>query len=389
MNKTISGYRLLELIALSGEASPDIIERQGISTSYGEKLITRLKEDRLLKTHYRDKLRGYRLTSTGKKLLLSENPDRFSFYLTGSSDTNQPRSDIPRRLRLHQASLVYSLLQNAGVTFFRDEKPLLFGSSPPDSPDASKMDSFIRDSMPYPVFYHSREIKELGQETVKINNSRTIGILLTKGCIYILFYTGASLLKWEYSTELRVKALLSYHMSQGTLSPWYRPDTPIHALIIGSNMETAVKLLTSTGGYKNNYFKIDTSFNNFYYLPDTAAGELMMRLLSSPEVSKILTHLLLSDLQPPSKDFGLEHDALSDGLPTLLAFDFNLVRIARFLTGLSMHRLHGHIICFDFQKDTLLLYCGDTVTVTTIDLAKFERRYFPEQYQKLIFTETQ
>lgn len=61
----------------------------GISTSYGEKLITRLKEENLIKTHYRDRLRGYRLTNKAKQLLLQENPDRFSFYLSGNSDTNR------------------------------------------------------------------------------------------------------------------------------------------------------------------------------------------------------------------------------------------------------------------------------------------------------------
>lgn len=383
MNTATAGYRLLELTALSGEASPSVLERQGISASYGEKLVTRLKESRLIKTHYRDRLRGYRLTSTGKKLLLSKNPDRFSFYLTGSSDTNRPRSDLPRRLRLHHASRVYSLLLNAGITFFRDEKPLLFGC--PNMPDR---DAAAPAPLPFPVFYHSREIKELGQETVKINNSRTLGILLAESCIFILFYTGSSLLKWEYSTELRVRALLSYHIGQGVLSPWYRPDTPVHALIIGSSMETAIKLLTSTGGYKNNYFKIDTSFNRFHYLPDTAAGELMIRLLTLPKTSNDLSNLLLADLAPPAPEYGVDHDALSDGIPVLLAFDFDLARIARFLTGLSMRGLSGHIICFDFQKDALLLYCGDSATVTTIDLTKFERRYFPEQYRKPIFAET-
>ena len=31
--------------------------------------------------------------------------------------------------------------------------------------------------MPLPIFYHSREVKELGTEAVKIGNSRIMGIL--------------------------------------------------------------------------------------------------------------------------------------------------------------------------------------------------------------------
>ena len=102
MDTSTAAYRILEITAISGELPCDTLSRIHIGESYGEKLITRLKEDRLIKTHYKDKLRGYRLTSRGKKLLLAQNPERFSFYLTGSSDTTQPRSDYPRRLRLHQ-----------------------------------------------------------------------------------------------------------------------------------------------------------------------------------------------------------------------------------------------------------------------------------------------
>ena len=110
MNTDTFQYRLMELTALSGEFPADLLWRLGMGGSYGEKMITRLKDERLLKTHYRDKLRGYRLSSVGKKALLAENPERFSFYLTGSSDTNQPRSEPPRRLRLHQTARTYQLL---------------------------------------------------------------------------------------------------------------------------------------------------------------------------------------------------------------------------------------------------------------------------------------
>ena len=58
----------------------------------------------------------------------------------------------------------------AGITIFRDKKPALFSGVPPD-------DTHI---LPFPVFYQSRELKELGMETTKINNSRAIGILFNR-----------------------------------------------------------------------------------------------------------------------------------------------------------------------------------------------------------------
>ncbi len=372
MDTSTSAYRLMELIAISGECSPHALTHLHLSTSYGEKLTTRLKKEGYIRTHYKDGLRGYRLTSRGKKLLLSENAARFSFCLSGSSDTNRPRSDIPRRLRLQQASIAYAMFQRAGVEIFRDRKaPLFQPGTRTEAPPCN---------MTLPAFYHSREVKELGAEAVKINNSRTTGILLAPECIYAVFCTGGALMKWEYRTELKVKALLSYHASRGILSgmgggPSYHPDTPIKALIIGEGMDTALKLMESTGGFQKSYFYLDSSFDYFHYIPDDAAGITMIRLLCSPALLKGLKNLLLSDLQPPCSDYGLEHDALWDGCPVLLAYDFDMLRISRFRTALSLHDITGHLICFDFQKAVLKQYFRETVSIETIDLKKFEGRF--------------
>ena len=129
MDTSTSAYRLMELIAISGECSPRVLAHLHLSTSYGEKLITRLKKEGCIRTHYKDGLRGYRLTGRGKKLLLGENPARFSFYLSGSSDTNQPRSEYPRRLRLQQASIAYAPV-GVCLAYRADEAELLH--EPPD-----------------------------------------------------------------------------------------------------------------------------------------------------------------------------------------------------------------------------------------------------------------
>lgn len=373
MDTSTSAYRLMELTAISGECSTRVLAHFHLNTSYGEKLITRLKKDGYLRTHYKDGLRGYRLTNKGKKLLLAENPARFSFYLSGSSDTNRPRSDVPRRLRLQQASIAYAMLQGADVEIYRDKKALLFCPGTGNN-------LTVPYNMTLPAFYHSREVKELEAEAVKINNSRTIGILLAPECIYAVFCTGGALMKWEYRTELKVKALLSYHASRGILSgsgisPRYHPDTPIKALLIGEGMDTALKLMESTGGFQKSYFYLDSSFDFFHYIPDDAAGITMLRLLCSPSLQKTLRSLLLSDLQIPCPDYGLEHDAVSDGMPVLLAFDFDMLRLSRFRTALSFHGLTGNLICFDFQKPVLQQYFGDAVVIDTIDLKKFEGRF--------------
>ncbi len=370
MNSKNSAYRLLTLVALSGECSTEIVSHMQMGQSYGEKLIARLKDEKYIKTHYKDRLRGYRLTNKGKKLLLQKNPDRFLFYLNGNTDTNRPRSDFARRLRLQQSSLVYAMMQNAGICMFRDKKPALF-----------QQDGYeTNQELLLPVFYQAREIKELGTEAVKINNSRMMGVLLSDACIYVVFYTGDYLMKWERQTELRVKSMLQYHISRGRLSkmditPGYLPDTPVKALFIGKDMDTAVKMLESRGGKQKSCFCLDPSFDYFHYIPENSAGETILKLLCRPKLRSMLKNLLMSDLLPPMEQLGLEHDAIKEGKPVLFAYEFDLMKINRFATALEFHGITGNLVCFDFQKAALEKYFGSCVTIDTIDLGKFEGRF--------------
>ena len=58
-------YRLLSLTAISGEFPTDQLNRLPGSPYYLESVVTALKKDGLLRTYYRDKLRGYRLGPQG------------------------------------------------------------------------------------------------------------------------------------------------------------------------------------------------------------------------------------------------------------------------------------------------------------------------------------
>lgn len=217
------------MTALCGEFPADQLHRLIPSQSYGEKVITQLKAEKLLKVHYKDKLRGYRLTKRSKQYLLKLHPQRFSFYLTGNADTNLIRSERSRRLRLYHRAEGYITLYHAGITLFPDAKPGLF------SPDKQIN---LPDLQNGPFFYSSREIKQLGEITTKIRNSRSIGILLTVPCVYVLYNTGSTLMKWEYRTEIRMNAFLQYYLK----GKGYTGIPQIRAIILGRSMDTALLL---------------------------------------------------------------------------------------------------------------------------------------------------
>ena len=56
--------------------------------------MTSLKKSGLLRTYYRDRLRGYRLGAKAKAALLDGWPEHFSSYLTGDTDTNRLKSEV-------------------------------------------------------------------------------------------------------------------------------------------------------------------------------------------------------------------------------------------------------------------------------------------------------
>lgn len=369
IEKDTQAYLLLSLIAISGELPSSQIHRLIKSTSYGEKLLTGLREKKLIRTCYKDKLRGHRLTAKAKDLLLSDNAERFAFFLTGNSDTNVIRSELTRRLRLHRIAETMITLRNAGVSIFRDEKPDIFYpvrtvlSKPPSIKNAA--------------FYNSREIKELGDEVIKIRGARAVGILLTAQEVYVTYNTSDSLMKWEYKSEMRTKALMKQVLCHERLSEQYHAES-MKGLILGANMEIAYQLLTSTGGIKRSYFVLDGNYDNFLYFTNDHAGEILLRLLCDLEKTAALNQMLMGGLYPGNPAMIIENDAVDEhGIPVLFAYFCDLPRITRFSAALRLRNQPGTLICFDFQKEVLQRFCGNEIQIQTIDLNKFIRRFFP------------
>lgn len=363
-DKGSRAYELLELTAVSGEFPADILYRLPGGNSYKAALITSLKQQRLLKTYYRDGLRGYRLTNKSKQLLCESNPGRFAFYLTGAVETNHIKSEITRRLRLHRIAETTVAMKNAGVTVFRDERPAVF------SPVCPKMDL----SVCAPSFYNSREVKELGTVFVKIKGARSVGVLLTETEIFVVYNLGDALMKWEYKSEMRTKALMKTVLCRERLPEQYSPDS-IRGLLFGNSMELAYELLANNGGKQ--YFILDGNYDSFCFLTNDRRGEAVLKLLCNPSLTNQLNKILSYDLEPVQPGMTIENDATDEnGAPVLFAYTCDLPRIMRFNSALQLQNKIGTVICFDYQADALRRYCGETVKFQTIDFDKWERRFF-------------
>ena len=185
-------YLLLTLTALCGEYPIRQISHLPV-VPHTSKMSLPLSGEMAAAYLLTRRLRGLRLTSSAKRLLLADAPEWFSAYLTGSSEPNKLKSEIPRRLRLHRMAEVLTIMHNADIPAFPWEKSPFSAAS---------------QSAAIPAYYTSREVKEIGPQGAKIKSSRATGILLTDGGIFLTYNTAKAQMKWEYKAELRFKALL-------------------------------------------------------------------------------------------------------------------------------------------------------------------------------------
>lgn len=359
-------YLLLLLTAISGEYPVSQVSRLPGGSFYKANMVTQLKRDRLLRTYYRDGLRALRLTATAKSLLLATYPDVFRLYLTGNAETNVLKSEVPRRIRLHRMAEVLTTMFNSGISVFSWDKADLFTPSSTNGAD----------DVPLPSYYSSREVKELGPLATKIRGSRSTGVLLADGGIFVAYNTGASLMKWEYRAEMRLKALLQMEICHRRLSEQFR-NTPIQGIVFGSDMEAMASLMGNTPQLHRNYFILDDNFDSFHFLTCDHRGEVILQLLCHPEQRSVLDGILSENLDHRHPGWTIEHDAIgATNTPVLFAYTCDMPRIRRFDTALELQGRVGTLICFDFQESVLRRICGSKVTIQSIDFDKYEGSVF-------------
>ena len=293
--------------------------------------------------------------------MIATNPDRFKFYLAGGIDTNNIKSDITRRLRLHRIADVLVTMYNADVKIFRDEKPDVFNPANSDK---------IR--IANPAFYGSREFKEIGHDMVKAKNARAVGILLTAKDIYIVYNTENYTMKRDYKSEISVKGIIRQYLCLDRMRNQYK-DLKITGLLFGNSMEMLRQTLIGDRQKRRSYFFLDNTFETFIYLTNDRQGEVLLKLLCDGVKRDELDGILRENLHPPNDRIAIENDAIDDGgKPVLFAYIIDMPRLSRFVAALEIQERTGTVICFDFQKEILSEYCGKRVSFDPIDFAKFE-----------------
>ena len=339
---------ILHLTALSGEISPIALSLLERSPKYVQNCLYDLMQDNMLLYCCLNELEGYRLKPKGKHYLAGTYPNRFADFFTVGNGTNKVRLDlIHRRRNLHSSEIVTMMYKN-GIAVFPDEKPQLYAPFT-DSSQSSQA-----------RYYTSYEVKNIGEDGIKINNTLFNGLLRCLSGDYLLYNMGSGLIKWETASERRAVFMLSSIL-----------QAKIKQIMLGHSMALAWDMLNSEGGRQHQYFRIDEMADSVYYIPITAEGDFLLRINCLTDSMHRLKYSVLQkiDIQPCPNS--LDCDGYTDAnTAVLFACDMDLKRIHNLKFGLEARGLKSTIICFDFQAELLNRYFGDLATIRTIDAQK-------------------
>ena len=333
--------QILQLTALSEEMSERALDRLNDSRRYTDNCLSQLRQEKMLVQYKSDELTGHRLAPKGKHYLEGKYPDRFA-------DVKRVRLDLLHRRRYMRSSEVLTMMYNLGIPIFADDKPKLYAPLA-DSSQSSQS-----------AYYTSYEVKDRGEESIKIKNARFNGLLRCCMGDYLVYNTGASVIKWESMSEFRAAELVGRLLG-----------SKIRQMIIGDTMDTAWDLLTSDGGPEHQYFELDDFIPSIVFVPNDAYGDFFLRMNCLSDSMKRLKYSVLQKMNLQPCPNSLDCDGYADAKTAVLfACDMDLKRIRNLKDGAKPKSLNLIVICFDFQAELLSRYYGNLATIRTIDARK-------------------
>ena len=170
-------------------------------------------------------------------------------------------------------------------------------------------------------------------------------------------------MKWSGKAEQRLYGVLT-----GILLNKGIQVNDFAGLMLGNDMNTALLQLNSKGGVKNSFFKLDNTYNEFYYVPSNKDGDFQLKLLVDSEKRRKIRESVMQSFRLTDSLFPFAADGVdTEDRVTLLAYEFDMEKIRKFKSGLEMFEKTGIVICFDFQRKVLEEYFGNLARIVTLN----------------------
>ncbi len=312
--------QILHYIVYSGEVPMDLYEDMNIGQATYKNTLVRLKEENIIKHNATNRIRGYSLSTYGKRLINTDmNYCKYSnYYVDGSND-------IQKRLRMRNFATIYATLDKAIIPY----EPFL------KLPLLTLSKSNNRERV---CFYNASEYKKLlGDRSDKIKGSKSYG-LLSDGKRYIPVYRTTSELTTFSSTEFEVIVLLNKLLETKIT------DTAIFC----SSYDVFVKAY-------NTYLQKDSKekyellyYDNYFLIPTREHFKLQMWMLFKGEQIK---EQIKKQYKIYDKTSYVINDGFIEDSPVVFQFVLNIARLTRFMYYSTRSKNECIIVCWDYMVE--------------------------------------
>ena len=192
--------------------------------------------------------------------------------------------------------------------------------------------------------------------------------------------SAAHVIKLHRSYEMKTKIMFEMTLCHDRLADIYDPND-IHGLMFGNDMMGLYALLIEAEEITRKFLTFDGGYTHFYYLTHDHHGDILLRMLSEPQLCRTLNAILLQGIAS-ADEYSLSDGFDDQGRPVLLAYLPDFPKLTHFASNTIPRHGSGHIICFDYQAEVMRRYFDPNVQIETIDFSKFEGRFFPSQKSK-------
>lgn len=375
--------KVLELLALAGELSSDEIKSFVNSSSYGEKIITALKKETLIRKYKIEDRDLFRLAPRGKKYLKEILPGEFESYLTRQRSMNRIRDDKRRIERRDKLAKMLFMFHRADIKILPDEKTLLknsFVNTRTDSTDTT--DTTDTTDAHRPEFYTSMEIKNLVPDYKTSIGSRALGILIANNMLYIVYYTADGELLWKHDSEENFLKSTSRVLARKLFGKNYGT----YQLVFGDNEKTVAAIMKRYGTKsKGKIYPSADMPDMIFALTNTEKDATLDIALHCPGFINDLKAKYGGDIVYDEKmpffdgvkktKYRAENGIIQEREEFyLFALLFDMVKVAQAVDVAVKRKYEVRIYCFDYQQKYLEAFIGkDAGCNITIETVVLER----------------
>lgn len=361
-------YTLLKIIALCGEFPYNSLYLLDGNDRIIKRTILNMKKEGYITILGKGNMKTIRLTKKSFEPLKKIGEVYLNHYLSitdnhhfrGGKDKNADRI-VWRR---HRMAEIICMLLDIDAKLWSFEKPTLTLKNT-ENKQIKKEDI---------IFYTSREMKNADiEQRYKTEFTRIMGALFSPGGIYGIYNTNKSLMKWNKQGEGKAQVLIEDIASINCSGKYQSLD---NAIMFGKDMSTALDILNSNGGKRDEndfeFLSFDNTYTNIYYITLDEEGLYQLNLLIQNNWYDAICNSIFpkSFLDVSYKSIDCDAYDKKNNKYIIIFLDGNIGRLKRFKEASYDSNNKFEVVCFDWQKEMVENYIGDNANLMVVTAEK-------------------